>query len=153
MVVSTLDLVIRLSAAAGLAAIVGLERERKHHPAGLRTNILVSVGCAGFTLLALFVMSDLNGTPAELSRMLQGLIGGIGFLGAGAVLHSRAGTHGLTTAAAVWCVAAVGVACGLGHFLLAALLVGITVSTLLMLSPLEKRLFPFADPDSRDPEP
>lgn len=144
------DIAIRLAAAVLLAALVGIERERRHHPAGLRTMILVSLGCAAFTILGIHVAADTQGSPGDLSRILQGMIGGVGFLGAGAIIHSQQGTHGLTTAAAVWCIAVVGAACGLGHLALAALLAVLVVTVLFALRPFEERLF-HNDPPAKPP--
>ncbi len=110
---------IRLILAAGLGALLGAERERVHSAAGLRTHILVGLGSALFVLAE--VESGADG--AALSRVIQGLVAGIGFLGAGTILKlgDRVEVHGLTTAASIWVTAAVGVAAGLGHIWLAAL--------------------------------
>jgi len=105
--------VLRLFFAALLGALVGLDRELRDAPAGLRTHMLVSVGCAVFVIAA----QQSGITPADMSRVLQGLVAGIGFLGAGAVLksdHARE-IHGLTTAASIWATAAIGVTVGLGQ--------------------------------------
>jgi putative Mg2+ transporter-C (MgtC) family protein len=110
---------VRLALAAGLGALLGAERERVHSAAGLRTHILVGLGTALFVLAE--VESGADG--AALSRVIQGLTTGIGFLGAGTILKigDRVEVHGLTTAASIWLTAAVGVAAGLGHIWLASL--------------------------------
>jgi putative Mg2+ transporter-C (MgtC) family protein len=109
----------RLGLAALMGALMGAERERVHSAAGLRTHILVSVGSA------LFVLSAIESGASEdaISRVIQGLVAGIGFLGAGTILKlgDRVEVHGLTTAASIWVTAAVGVAAGLGQIWLAAL--------------------------------
>lgn len=103
---------LRLTLAALLGGVLGYERERKAHSAGLRTHMLVAVGSA------LFVIGPLQaGMPVEdMSRVLQGIIQGIGFLGAGAIIVSKRRDHvmGLTTAAGIWATAGIGVIVGLG---------------------------------------
>lgn len=111
--VSTLTrIVIRLSLAALLGGILGYDRERKGRSAGVRTHMLVAVGAA------LFVIGPTQAhmTIEDLSRVLQGIVQGIGFLGAGAILvrASRGRIEGLTTAATIWATAAIGVTAGLG---------------------------------------
>lgn len=89
-------------------AIIGIEREIHHKPAGLRTNILICMGAAVFTLLAQHIGKN---TDAE-TRVIQGVITGVGFLGAGVLIHQQGNVHGLTTAATIWIVTAIGIACG-----------------------------------------
>jgi putative Mg2+ transporter-C (MgtC) family protein len=110
---------IRLILAAGLGALLGAERERVHSAAGLRTHMLVGMGTALFVL----VMIESGADGAALSRVIQGLTAGIGFLGAGTILKisDKTEVHGLTTAASIWLCAAVGVAAGLGHVWVAGL--------------------------------
>jgi|GEM_PF-600699 len=152
---SVLDIVTRVGLALVCGALVGLERERKQRPAGFRTMILISLGSCGFVLLGHEAVAQIAavspsvgvpGTPvpgqAEISRVLQGLIGGIGFLGAGAVIQSKRAVRGLTTAAAVWVVAALGASCGMGLYALALILAGATLFTLVVLEVFENRFFP-----------
>lgn len=153
-----MEIGLRVGAALLMGALVGIERERKQRPAGFRTMILISLGSCGFVLIGLETVQML-GTggsgplppgstvpgQAELSRVLQGLIGGIGFLGAGSVIQSKRAVRGITTAAAVWVVAALGAACGLGLYLLASILGLATMFTLIVLDVVEHRYFP--DPD------
>jgi putative Mg2+ transporter-C (MgtC) family protein len=103
---------IRLTAATILGAIVGYERERARKPAGLRTHMLVTAGTTVFILACAGAGMSADG----LSRVVQGLVTGIGFIGAGSILKvtDRGDVHGLTTAASVWMTAAIGVAVGLG---------------------------------------
>ncbi len=157
-VLTTQEMALRLGAALALGALVGLERERKHRPAGFRTMILISLGSAGYVLLGMQSVAMLAGPgnaalppgvphpgQAEISRVLQGLIGGIGFLGAGAVIQNKRAVRGITTAAAVWVTAATGAACGMGLYSLAVLLAIASLFTLVVLEMVEDRYFP--DPD------
>lgn len=103
----------RMGEALLLGAAIGWDRERRDAEAGLRTHMLVALGAALFVMIPLaFGMND-----EQASRVIQGLIAGIGFLGAGAVLKDQdeGRIHGLTTAASIWATAAVGMAAGLGH--------------------------------------
>ena len=113
----------RLGAAVIFAAAIGWEREWRRKPAGLRTHILVSLGAAGFVLVALRTAPGELGNVAgaaqvELSRVIQGVVGGIGFLGAGTILHHRGSVEGLTTAASLWLAAALGIAAATGELVL-----------------------------------
>jgi len=103
----------RLLLAAALGAVIGIQRERVHSTAGLRTHMLVCMGAAFFVLAAV-ASGD---TSADVSRVIQGIIAGVGFLGAGTILKvsDRGEVHGLTTAASIWLTAAVGTGAGLGH--------------------------------------
>ena len=105
--------VVRLGLAALLGAAIGLQRERVHSSAGLRTHMLVSVGAAFFVLATI----QAGATSADVSRVIQGLTAGVGFLGAGAILKmgEKGQVHGLTTAASIWLIAAIGTGAGLGH--------------------------------------
>jgi len=104
--------VIRLAAAALVGAIIGLQRQHAHKPAGLRTHMLVALGAAVFVLVPLALHAPLG----EVGRVVQGVAAGIGFIGAGAILKrgEEGDVQGLTTAAGIWLTAAVGVAIGLG---------------------------------------
>jgi putative Mg2+ transporter-C (MgtC) family protein len=113
----------RLGAAAGFAAAVGWEREWRRKPAGLRTHILVSLGAAAFVLIALRTapgeLANASGAAqVDLSRVIQGVAGGIGFLGAGTIIQGRGNVEGLTTAASLWLAAALGIAAGTGELVL-----------------------------------
>ncbi|MGQ3051493.1 MAG: MgtC/SapB family protein [Roseateles sp.] len=103
----------RLLLAALLGGVLGYERENKGKAAGIRTHMLVAMGAALFVLVP-----ELDGMAvADMSRVIQGIVTGIGFLGAGAIIKHRSeeDVHGLTTAANIWMTAAIGVACGLGR--------------------------------------
>jgi putative Mg2+ transporter-C (MgtC) family protein len=123
----------RLTGAVVLASVIGWEREVHRRAAGLRTHILVAVGCAAFTTLAMDLGSDAG--MAEAGRIIQGVATGVGFLGAGTILKNddEKRIRGLTTAASIWATAAVGVAVGAGRLLLALVLVALTLVTLAIL--------------------
>lgn len=106
-------IVVRLVMAAVLGGLLGLQRERVRKAAGMRTHMLVAMGSALFV-----IVPEQGGMGlADMSRVIQGVIAGIGFLGAGAILKNKSETSvvGLTTAAGVWMTAAIGIACGLGR--------------------------------------
>jgi len=109
--------VLRLLLAAALGGIIGLERELKHRPAGLRTNMLICFGAAMFTILSTELASAFG--IGDHTRIAAQIIPGIGFIGAGSILHARSGSvSGLTTAATIFVVASIGMACGGGFYLL-----------------------------------
>ena len=130
-------IVIRMLAAALLGAVVGFQRERAGKPAGLRTHMLVSLGSALFIIGCL----EANMSAADLSRVIQGLATGIGFIGGGAILKltDEREITGLTTAAGIWLTAAVGVAVGLGRLGSALLGVLLTWIILAVLGQIELR--------------
>ena len=107
-----LEMVVRILVALGLGAAIGYERERAKKPAGLRTHILIALGAALFTVASLFGF----GSTADAARVAAGVVAGIGFIGAGAIIHRGGGdiVAGLTTAATIWAVAAIGLAAGAG---------------------------------------
>jgi len=111
-----LDVVARLALAAAIGAVVGVNRELQRKPAGLRTHALVALGGALMTIVALGLPGDAATATAAVSRVMQGVIAGIGFVGGGAILYrgDKNDVHGLTTAAAIWVVTAAGVAVGGG---------------------------------------
>ncbi|HEY0593448.1 MAG TPA: MgtC/SapB family protein [Thermoanaerobaculia bacterium] len=116
------EVLLRLGAAALAGAALGLDREARGKPAGLRTHALVSIGAALVTLVAIELSLGEGGVDANaVSRVIQGIVAGVGFLGGGAILKSRDrdDVRGLTTAATIWIVAALGVACGAGVWIAA----------------------------------
>src|SRR5581483_9649366 len=141
---SPVDLVLRLLLAAVLGAALGLEREYWRKPAGLRTNILIAVGSAVFTLMSISIARD-GGTPDRISAQI---VTGVGFLGGGAILRNRTSVHGMTTAATIWVNAAVGMAAGAGESLMATMATVMTLVVLVALSPIE-RYFERQDDDAR----
>ena len=128
------QIVLRLLLAAGIGGLLGAEREMRHKSAGFRTNILIAIGSCLFTIVGL---SFPSGDP---SRVTAQVVTGIGFLGAGAILHSGDNVHGMTTAATIWVNAAIGAAAGLGHFRLAILAGALTLAVLLILAPFERQI-------------
>ena len=131
---STLDLVLRLLLSAGLGAAIGLEREYRQKPAGLRTNILIAVGATLFTTVSLIVGRDLGSAD----RIAAQVVTGIGFLGAGAILTSGRTVTGMTTAATIWVNAAIGMTVGVGAYTMAATATAITLAVLVLLPPIER---------------
>jgi putative Mg2+ transporter-C (MgtC) family protein len=127
------DYVWRLLLAAGLGAALGVEREYRQKPAGLRTNILIAVGSALFTILSLEMTKGVGDT----SRVAGQIVTGIGFLGGGAIMRNRNTVHGMTTAATIWVNAAVGIAAGAGQFGLATFTAALTLVVLVLLPPVE----------------
>jgi putative Mg2+ transporter-C (MgtC) family protein len=130
-------LVGRLLLAAALGGIIGLEREMRQKEAGLRTNILIAMGSALFTLMSI-EMSP--GPDADPTRIAAQIVTGIGFLGGGAILREGTNVRGLTTAATIWMNAAIGVAAGGGRYQLALIATVTTLVTLTALVPLDRWL-------------
>lgn len=124
----------RLIVAAVLGGMIGLEREFKHRAAGLRTNMFICFGAAMFTLLS----QRLAGVPSDAARIAAQIIPGIGFIGAGSILHTRGLTTGLTTAATLFVVASVGMAAGGGLYLTAIFATGLVLVALFALGHLEE---------------
>ena len=113
------DIILKILLAAMLGGIIGLERELSHKEAGLRTNILIAIGSTLITVLSFKIAATAPG--ADPARLTAQIVTGIGFLGAGAIIQARFAVHGLTTAATIWTVAAIGIAVGSGYYLLAFL--------------------------------
>jgi putative Mg2+ transporter-C (MgtC) family protein len=130
---TTVSLMLRLLLAAGLGAAIGIERELRRKPAGLRTNMLIAVGAALFTTVSV-QLGAISDTP---DRIAAQVVTGIGFLGAGAILRRDRSVHGMTTAATIWVNAAVGMAAGAGEYAMAAVATAITLIVLAVLQPLE----------------
>ena len=124
------EIFLRLIFSVVFGGLIGLEREVVHKPAGIRTHMLVSLGSA------LFVLVTIETLPGEAARIIAGIATGIGFLGAGTIFRSKSEVHGLTTAASVWTVAAVGLSVGLGYYLMTIISV-ILVLIVLHLNKLE----------------
>jgi putative Mg2+ transporter-C (MgtC) family protein len=133
---SFLDVFLRLALAAGLGGAIGLEREYRQKPAGIRTNMLIGLGSALFAILSVEVGAA-AGSP---DRIAAQVVTGIGFLGAGAILRSGHTVIGLTTAATIWVNAAIGMASGLGLYTVAAGGATLTLVVLALL-PLMERMF------------
>jgi putative Mg2+ transporter-C (MgtC) family protein len=130
---TSLDVMSRLLLAAGLGAAIGLEREYRQKPAGLRTNMLIAIGSALFTIVS-FDVARISGTP---DRIAAQIVTGVGFLGGGAILRSGSTIHGMTTAATIWVNAAIGMAAGAGAFAMATMATVIALIVLCVLPPIE----------------
>ncbi|MEZ4513565.1 MAG: MgtC/SapB family protein [Chloroflexota bacterium] len=124
----------QLALAALLGGIIGAERELSGHPAGLRTNILVAVGACLFTILSIHAF-PLTGNAQDTGRVAAQIVTGVGFLGAGSVIQTKRDVHGLTTAATIWLVAAVGMAAATRLYMLGIATTSLVVGTLLFLNP------------------
>ena len=141
----------RLGLALVIGALIGINRELTHKPAGLRTHMLVALG----TSLVVVAAVEARMSASDLSRVIQGLVTGVGFLGGGAILKLTAEheIHGLTTAASIWTTAAASIAAGLGEVATAALGVALGLVVLGLLAGLERRLEDRVSPDAADRKP
>ena len=145
--ISELELILRLVLAVVLGGVIGYNRSRRNKPAGLRTMALISLGSAAFTLIgieAVIQLSELqNGAKSltsgvsssinlDSSRIIAGIVGGVGFLGAGSIIQSRGRVQGMTSAASIWVTATIGVSVGLGLYLLATTITFIAFLVLIL---------------------
>jgi putative Mg2+ transporter-C (MgtC) family protein len=126
--------VVPLLLAVFLGGVIGLERQVRDKPAGLRTNILISLGSCLFTMISITLAGSDPG------RIAAQIVTGVGFLGAGAIIQSGASVHGLTTAAGIWIVASIGMACGTRRYFLAVVVTLLAVLALMLLSPIDKKI-------------
>ncbi|MBN1160966.1 MAG: MgtC/SapB family protein [Dehalococcoidales bacterium] len=130
-----LEMVLRLLLATFLGAVIGLQRQLSGKEAGLRTNILICLGSALFTVLSIYAFPG-----SDPARIAGGVAAGIGFIGAGVILHRNGGeVSGLTTAATIWAVAGIGMASGAGLYYIAPAAT-VLVSVILMLPHIKKRI-------------
>ena len=151
---SLAELTLRIALAAGLGAAIGLERELREREAGLRTHLLVSLGAALFTLVSAYGWSDWHFSNAEgivfdPTRIAAQIVTGVGFLGAGAIIRQGLTVRGLTTAATLWAVAAIGMAVGAGYYSAAVLTTAAVLISLWPLRVLAYHLFLRARPEER----
>jgi len=147
-----LETIRRLCLSALLGGALGFEREWNQKSAGLRTNILISMGATLFTMMSIDLSRSSGG---DATRIAAQIVTGIGFLGAGAIMRTGGSIRGLTTAAMIWVNAAVGVAVGGGEYHLALIATAVTLLVLLALSPLENvidRMRPKRGPDATSGE-
>lgn len=150
-----IDIAARLGSATLAGAVLGINRDLHHKPAGLRTHALVSLGSA---MVVVTAASLSGGDAASVSRVIQGLVTGVGFIGAGVILHHDAERRvvGLTTAASIWVAAALGSASGAGSWAVLGLGLALTLAVLVLGGPIERaweRLRPAeknAAPSDRD---
>jgi putative Mg2+ transporter-C (MgtC) family protein len=131
------DDLVSIVLAAFLGAGIGLERELSGKAAGLRTNLLICLGASVFTIIS---REMATGAEGSLTRIAAQIVTGVGFLGAGAIIQDRRGVHGLTTAATIWLVASIGMACGGQFYILAIVASAIAVLALIGLGKLSKPL-------------
>ena len=129
-------IVIRLAVSILIGGLIGLERELEHKPAGLRTIILVCLGSTIFMLIGF----ELGLVSSELGRIVAGVVTGIGFLGAGAIIRARGEVYGLTTAATIWLASGLGLAVGAGYYILATIACVSVLVVLRILGIVEKLL-------------
>jgi putative Mg2+ transporter-C (MgtC) family protein len=142
------EAIIRMTLAAVCGGLVGIEREMRGRQAGFRTNILVCLGSSLVMIVSITLAQ--REWPAPLNSGVQinvdpgripyGVMGGIGFLGAGTIIHNKGTIRGLTTAAALWCVAAIGLGCGLGMYFITSVATLLIISALWLLSYIEHRI-------------
>jgi putative Mg2+ transporter-C (MgtC) family protein len=138
------EVALKLGVAVVLGAAIGLDRELRHKSAGVRTIGLVTLGAA----LAVMTVSGTAGDLAAASRVLQGTLAGIGFLGAGVIMHHGRSIEGLTTAASIWTAAALGAACGLGAWQPVIIGSALVLLLLVVAGRIEKSISRPADEDS-----
>ncbi len=150
------EVLLRLVVAALLGGLIGLEREFSDQPAGLRTHLLVALGAALFTLTGAYGVSafagDENFVRIDPTRVAAQVVTGIGFLGAGAIIQQGFSVRGLTTAAALWVTAAVGLAAAFGYWLGALATTAVAIVALYGLKRVERAFFPRLREDRGGPE-
>ena len=134
-----LELVIRILVAVLLGGIVGYEREKSKKPAGLRTHIFVSMGACLFTIASFYLLPESIEGSFDATRIAAGIVAGISFIGAGSIIALKGDVKGLTTAASLWVVSAIGLIIGLGNYVLPVLATIISF-ILLRLGDIEKKL-------------
>jgi putative Mg2+ transporter-C (MgtC) family protein len=151
------DVFLPLLAASIGGAVLGWEREARDKPAGLRTHMLVSLAAACFLVAT---TQYIEGAPRNLAFLrvdpagvIAGIIGGVGFLGAGTIIEARRKVYGITTAASIWVAAAIGTASGLKMYAIVTTAVALSVAILLLIGLAETRLFASSDDDSPDEKP
>lgn len=137
---------LRLALATLLGAVIGIDRELRHHAAGLRTHMLISAAAALFTILTLELYHEVRAdvddrVTADPIRIIEAVTAGVAFLAAGAIIQGRGTVRGLTTGAGVWLAGAIGVACGLGRFTIALMAMILALVVLSLFHFVEKRLF------------
>lgn len=134
---SEIEITLKLLLACIFGGVVGVVRERYGKAAGLRTHMMVAMGAALFTLVSIYMAIEFRGVDA--SRVASAVVTGIGFLGAGAIIREGGSVIGLTTAASVWAVSAIGLAVGCGMYFAATITTVLTVVVLEVLSRVEKK--------------
>lgn len=132
---SDIDNIIAIACAAIFGAIIGIERQVREKPAGLRTNILICMGACVFTIISKTIAEG-----SDPSRIAAQIVTGVGFLGAGSIIRGEGSIHGLTSAAGIWIVAGIGMACGAGLYTLAITATLLASVVLIIFTPVAKML-------------
>lgn len=141
-----IDVIIRLSLSILLCGLIGLERKIYKKPAGFRTNVLVGMGATLLMIIAINILTEYNdGNTVDITRLAGQIVTGIGFLGAGAIIQGGGSVHGLTTAASIWVVAAIGMAVGLGFYIEASIATVLTLVVLVILGRVEHKFESYVD--------
>ncbi len=139
-----LEIAVRLCLALLFAIGVGYERETADKPAGLRTHMLVSLAACAFTIISLEMVASLEKQMATIAadpiRVIEAIATGVAFLGAGAIIQSRGSVVGVTTGTSIWLAGAIGLACGSGNYVIAALILVLALITLRLLGAFERRV-------------
>lgn len=146
------EIVLRLVVALGCGALIGIDREFHDKAMGWRTHMLISLGAASFSILVIEMVRTFDAAQVQMdpTRVIEGIVAGIGFLGAGAIIQGRHKVHGATTGAAIWVVGAIGMAAGLGYYVHAVIITGFTVLVLTIFGFLAKAIGIKEEPDDKD---
>jgi putative Mg2+ transporter-C (MgtC) family protein len=141
-VITEIDIVIRLCLAFAAGGIIGFERSSRRQVAGLRTHILIALGACCLMLLSTWIPQHMNSPNADPGRIAAQVVSGMGFLGAGAIIRLGNNIRGLTTAASLWLIAAVGMAIGAGMYIAALTVEILALISLTLLGKVENKIFP-----------
>ena len=123
-----------------LTGFVGYEREKRGRSAGLRTHLLVGVGSAVIMIISIYGFPAITGDHRDVARLAAGVLAGVGFLGAGAIIHDHGSIKGLTTAGTIWLVMAIGLACGSFNFIIAVVVTTVVMIVLTLFRKLERKV-------------
>lgn len=138
------EICVRLGLALIAGIVIGLDREIRGKPAGLRTHMLVGLASAAFTLIAIemiqTISEDSSVSIADPTRVIQAVVAGVAFLGAGAIIQAQGSVVGITTGASVWLIGAVGLACGAGYYSIAGITLVLAFATLTIISYIEAKM-------------
>jgi putative Mg2+ transporter-C (MgtC) family protein len=133
-----IELIVRIFASVGLGGLIGFEREITHKPAGLRTHIFVCMGACLFTISSFYLLPKETIGTLDPARIAAGIVAGISFIGAGSIIASKGDVRGITTAASMWVVAAIGLMVGLGNYVL-SVIATVIVFLILRMGRIEKK--------------
>jgi putative Mg2+ transporter-C (MgtC) family protein len=142
---SLTDILLRAATASLFGGVIGWDRERHDKAAGLRTMMLVSLGACAAILSTLLLSADLDAEPKvqlDPARVISGIVGGVGFLGAGSIIQSGGKIRGMTTAATIWVAAGIGITAGLGQFALAGVITAFALIMLVAVGALKGSVLP-----------